>query len=100
MDMQDVQHIDLDQFHIDRSRFMRVLNVPKYENSIECRRDYAAVDRIIANWERLAKNIATEAVICRRNRKITDKYRKMVREFHEHQAEIEQAITMYVMLHG
>jgi hypothetical protein len=24
----------------------------------------------------------------------------MVREFHEHQTEIEQAITMYVMLHG
>ena len=98
--MQDVQHIDLDQFHIDRSRFMRVLNVPKYETSIECRRDYAAVDRIIMNWERIAKNIATEAVICRRKRKVTDAYKKLIREFHEHQAEIEQAITMYVMLHG
>ena len=92
--------IDFEQHYRDLRRFQRSLNVRKYDTSIECRKDYTDVDRIIANWERIAKNIATEAVICRRNRKITDKYRKMVREFHQHQAEIEQAITMYVMLHG
>ena len=92
--------LDFEQHHLDRRKFQRSLNVPKYETCIECRRDYAAVDLIMANWERLAKKIASEAVICRRKRKVTDAYKKMIREYHEHQAEIEQAITMYVMLHG
>ena len=92
--------IDFEQHYRDLRRFQRSLNVPKYDSNIECRRDYAAVDRIIANWERIAKNIATEAVICRRKQKVTDTYKKLIREYHEHKAEIEQAITMYVMLHG
>ena len=92
--------LDFEQHWQDHRRFRRSLNVPKYDSNIECRKDYADVDRIIQNWERLAKNIATEAVICRRKHKVTDTYKKLIREYREHQAEIEQAITMYVMLHG
>ena len=94
----DIQ-FDMEQYHQDKKRYQRILNAADYDISIECRRDWQAVDRIIYNWERVARKIPVEMVQCRRKRKFTDQYKKLVRDYYSYRDEIEQALTMFQLLY-
>ena len=94
------EQIDIAQYHADLRRYQKALNVPRYDSDIQCRADYSAVDRIISNWERTARQLQGEWTVCRRSKKITGEYRRLAKQFREMQAEIEQAITMFTLLHG
>lgn len=91
---------DPESYYKEKSRYLAALNVPAYDDSIECRRDYAAVDKIMHNWQRLAMRISVEMVQCRRRRKLTDEYNRLIRDYRACQQELEQAITMYQLMHG
>ena len=90
--------IDTDQFYIDRTRHYRAINSPRYGTK-ESIVDWLKIDTMIKNWERVAKQIPIEEVMCRRKRKVTDEYRKLEKKFRECQTEIEQAVTMYSLLY-
>ena len=90
---------DPEAYYRDRKRYYTALVVPAYDISVECRRDYAAVDRIMWNWERVARKIPVEMVNCRRKRKLTDEYKKLVKDYNSYKGELEQAITMFTLIH-
>lgn len=90
---------DPESYYKDKQRYLAALNVSAYDDNIECRRDWAAVDRIMYNWERIARKIPVEMVNCRRKRKITDEYKKLVKDYNSYKEELEQAITMFTLIH-
>ena len=92
--------VDIAQYYADLKRYQKALNVPRYDSDYQCRSDYAEVDKIIFNWERTARQLQGEWTVCRRSKKITGEYRRLAKLFREMQAEIEQAITMFTLLHG
>ena len=96
--MENYSTIDTDQFYIDRTRHYRALNSSRYGTK-ESIVDWLKIDTMIKNWERVAKKISIEEVMCRRKRKVTDEYRKLEKKFRECQTEIEQAVTMYSLLY-
>ena len=96
--MDNYSTIDTDQFYIARARHYRALNGSRYGTK-ESIVDWLKIDTMIKNWERVAKQIPIEEVMCRRKRKVTDEYRKLEQKFRECQTEIEQAVTMYSLLY-
>jgi len=96
--MENYSTIDMDQFYIDRARHYRALHNAHYSTK-ESIVDWIKIDTMIKNWERVAKKIPIEEVMCRRKRKVTDEYRKLEKKFRECQTEIEQAVTMYSLLY-
>jgi len=98
--MEQLETIDLEQHWLDRRRFFRCLQILDHEINPQRWKDRNDVDRLIHNWEKLAKLVASETVLCRRKRKVTDEYRRLTRKYNESKTEVEQAITMYVMVYG
>lgn len=100
--MENYSTIDMDQFYIDRTRHYRALNRTLNSSRYGTKEsivDWLKIDTMIKNWERVAKQIPIEEVMCRRKRKVTDEYRKLEQKFRECQTEIEQAVTMYSLLY-
>ena len=91
---------DMEQHYKDRKRYMAALNVPNSHASDDCLRYLITVDRIISNWEKVARQIPVEMVICRRKRKLTDKYQKLIKNYYACKEEIDQAIMMYQLMYS
>jgi len=91
---------DMSNHYLDRKRYMSILNVPYYEISADCRRDWVMIDRLMMNWEKLARQIPVEMVTCRRKRKLTDHYKKLIKDYAACKEEIDQAIMMYQLMYG
>lgn len=96
--MEDFIELDTNKFYADRQRFWRQLNGDAYDRG-ESWDDWRKVDAMIWNWEKLVKEIRVEAIQCKRKRRATDKYINLLKKFNEYQDEIEQAVTMYVLLY-
>lgn len=90
---------DMEKHYKDRQRYMAILNAPYYELSADCRRDWIMIDRIMTNWDKTARQIPVEMVACRRKRKITDQYQKLIKDYAACQEELDQAIMMYQLMY-
>jgi len=84
---------DLDQFRLDYQRIYNLLNsqYKDYES-------YRSMMIMRENWEKLAKRLMFEEVVCRQKRKLTNQYQKLHKEFKICQEELEQSATMYSLL--
>ena len=96
--MEELLEIDHNKFYADRQRYQRNLAGNAYDTGASWE-DYKKIDTMIRNWEHLVRHIRIESIQCKRKKKITDQYRKMMREFQQYQDEIEQAVTMYLLLY-
>lgn len=96
--MEDFAELDMDKFYSDRQRYWRHMAGNAYDRGASWD-DWKKIDAMIWNWENLIKSIRVEAIECKRKRRTTDKYLKLLKKFNEYQDEIEQAVTMYVLLY-
>ena len=96
--MEDFIELDMNKFYSARQRYWRHMEGNAYDRGASWD-DWKKIDAMIWNWENLIKPIRVEAIECKRKKRITDKYLKLLKKFNEYQDEIEQAVTMYVLLY-
>ena len=104
--MQEIDLLfDINKFHEDQRRYRIILmNVMDRYNSGQTQTDfwydYVKLDRVIKNWEKAARQIPCEMVECRRRKRPTQKFEKLLKEYKEYSTEVESLMVMYSLIYN
>lgn len=101
-----MQAFDLDQFHKDQRRYRSIIArsadrmFDAGSMSEDFRIDYVNLDRIVRNWEKVARQIPVEMVQCRRKKSPTERYLKLVKDYKEYQDQVDSYMVMFTLLYS
>jgi hypothetical protein len=101
-----MQSFDLDQFHKDQRRYRNIIAKAADRmfdaggTTKDFRNDYVNLDRIVRNWEKVARQIPVEMVQCRRKKSPTERYLKLVKEYREYQDQVDSYMVMFSLIYN
>lgn len=99
---------DIDDFHAKQRRYRHLLNLGAdklYDGSLSYKerdalyKDYQSLDTVVRNWEKVARQIPSEMVQCRRKRSPTQRLNELLRKYREYHDELESLLVMYSLIY-
>lgn len=99
---------DINDFHAKQRRYRRLLDLGAdklYDGSrsrADCNvlyEDYKKLDTVVRNWEKIARQIPSEMVQCRRKRSPTQRFNELIKKYQEYHDELESLLVMYSLIY-